>query len=69
MGNPTGHGIQFQGMGMLINYFCQRSALVLQAMRPSDLCEQLGFTLYLNGALSLAILERSHDDVKTSNCL
>ena len=25
MGNPTGHGIQFQGKGILCNYLCQRS--------------------------------------------
>ena len=25
MGNPTGHGIQVQGMGILFNYFGQRS--------------------------------------------
>ena len=27
MGNPTGHGIQFQGMGILFNYIGQRSVL------------------------------------------
>ena len=27
MGNPTGHGIQFQGMGILFNYLCHRSEL------------------------------------------
>ena len=35
MGNPTGHGIQFEGMGILFNYLCQRSALVLQSFRPN----------------------------------
>ena len=49
MGNPTGHGIQFQCMEILFNYLCQRSALVLQSITPSDLYEQLGFPLYLNG--------------------
>ena len=28
MGNPTGHGIQFQGMRILFNYIGQRSVLV-----------------------------------------
>ena len=28
MGNPTGHGIQFQGMGILSDYISQRSELV-----------------------------------------
>ena len=28
MGNPTGHGIQFQGMGILFNYVSQKSELV-----------------------------------------
>ena len=27
-GNPTGHGIQFQGMGILFNYLCQRPELI-----------------------------------------
>ena len=27
IGNPTGHGIQFQGMGILFNYIGQRSVL------------------------------------------
>ena len=27
MGNPTGHGIQFQGMGVLFSYISQRSVL------------------------------------------
>ena len=27
-GNLTGHGIQFQGMGILFNYLCQRSELI-----------------------------------------
>ena len=52
MGNPTGHGIQFQGMGILFNYICQRSELVLQSIRPSDLYEQLSFPVYLSGASS-----------------
>ena len=26
--NPTGHGIQFQGMGILFNYLYQRSELI-----------------------------------------
>ena len=64
IGNPTGHGIQFQAMGILFNYLCQRSALVLQSFRPSDLYEQLACPLYLNGAWSLAILESYHEDVK-----
>ena len=69
MGNPTGHGIQFQGMGILFNYLCQRSAFVLQSIRPSDLYEQLAFSLYLNGAWSLVILKSYHGDVKTISCL
>ena len=69
MDNPTGHGIQFQGMRILFNYLCQRSALVLQSFRPSDLYEQLGFLLYLNRAQSMAILKNYHGDVETSNCL
>ena len=28
IGNPTGHGIQFQGMGILLSYIGQRSELV-----------------------------------------
>ena len=28
MGNPTGHGIQFQGVGILFIYLCQRSELI-----------------------------------------
>ena len=28
MGNPTGHGIQFQGKGILCNYLCQRSTML-----------------------------------------
>ena len=28
MGNPTGHGIQFQGMGILFDYIGQRSVQV-----------------------------------------
>ena len=28
LGNPTGHGIQFQGMGILFNYHCHRSELI-----------------------------------------
>ena len=31
-GNPTGHGIQFQGMGILLNYLCQRSELIWQSI-------------------------------------
>ena len=68
MGNPTGHGIQFQGMGILFNYLCQRSALVLQSFRPSDLYEQLTFP-FLSGASSLAILKSYSEDAKTSTCL
>ena len=43
MGNPTGHGQQFQGMGILFNYIGKRSVLDWQSFRPSDLCEQLSF--------------------------
>ena len=27
-GYPNGHGIQFQGIGILFNYLCQRSELI-----------------------------------------
>ena len=69
LGNPTGHGIQFQGMEYCFNYLCQRSELVLQSIRPSDLYEQFGFSLYLNRASNTAIPNRNCDDVKISNCL
>ena len=67
MDNPTGHGIQF--MGILLNYLCQRSELVRQSIRPSDLYEQLMFPLNINGATSLVMLNGNRVDVKTSNCL
>ena len=28
LGNPIGHVIQFQGMGILFNYHCHRSKLI-----------------------------------------
>ena len=36
MGKPTGHGIQFQGMGILLIIW-QRSALGKQLFRPSEI--------------------------------
>ena len=34
MGNPTGHGIQFQDMGILFDYIGQGSSLtIIQAIR------------------------------------
>ena len=27
-GNPNGHGIQFQGIGILLNYLCESSELI-----------------------------------------
>ena len=61
MGNPTGQGIQFQGMGILFNYLCDTCKLFLQSIRPSDLYEQLSFP---NGASRMAIPDRSHDNVR-----
>ena len=43
LGNPTGHGIQFQGMGILFNYHCHRSELIQQSFHSLDLSEQLPF--------------------------
>ena len=31
MGNPTSDGIQFQGMGILFSYICQRSAVTFHS--------------------------------------
>ena len=66
MGNTTGHGIQFQSMGILFNYLCLTCELFLQSIRPSDFYKQLGFPFYLDGALTMAILNNSHDGVETS---
>ena len=62
IGNPTGYGIQFQGMGKLFNYLWYTCDLFLQSIRPSDLYEQLGFPLCLNGAWSMPVRDRSRDD-------
>ena len=37
MGNPTGHGIQFQTWKYCFSYICQRSAQGKQSLRPSDI--------------------------------
>ena len=36
IGQPPGHGIQFQGKGILFSYICQRSALGRQSLRSSE---------------------------------
>ena len=35
-GQPPGHGIQFQGKGILFSYICQRSVLGSQSPRSSE---------------------------------
>ena len=65
MDNPTGHGIQFEGKGILCNYLCQRSELLQQSIRPSDLFEQLDPPCYLNGDSSTRMTNDNHED---SNC-